>query len=117
MDNQIIFEDRFGEPMVMPSKIVVCDACNGEGRQDHPAFENGITSSEWAEMDEDAQQSYLRGDYDVPCECCKGMRVLRVVDNEALNFAQRRAYVLHRQRERALAAVRAEQRAERRMGC
>lgn len=28
----------------------ICECCEGEGRVENPAFSNGITSSEWAEM-------------------------------------------------------------------
>ena len=110
-------------------KWQICDCCRGEGRVDHPAFANGITSSEWQEMAHDwdnegemnAQQRYMRGDYDVPCVECGGRGSVKVPDWSAMPRAERRAYVafLREQREetefRRISA--AERQAEMRMGC
>jgi len=68
----------------LPVKYEVCWRCDGAGVHDHPAFSNGITSSEWVEWDDDEQQAYMNGRYDVQCEECKGLRVVQVVDEEKI---------------------------------
>ncbi len=73
-----------GAPVALPTKKEVCGRCRGEGKHDHPAFSNGITSSEWAEWDADEREDYRRGVYDVPCEVCHGLRVVDVIDEEVL---------------------------------
>ena len=81
-------------------KWQICDCCRGEGRVDHPAFANGITSSEWQEMAHDwdnegemnAQQRYMRGDYDVPCVECGGRGSVKVPDRFII---ERYSHVMH----------------------
>lgn len=107
----------FGSKMMW----VICDECEGNGKVDHPAFSNGITSSEWSEMDQDGRDSYMRGDYDVKCDPCKGAGKVRVPDVARMTFAEKRAFVLQRREadEEAddLRAMHAEMEAERRFGC
>lgn len=107
------------------TRWAICPHCAGEGRRDHPAFSNGFTSSEWAELraegdDDGFTEAYLRGDYDVPCRECAGSGKVRVPDWSRVPRAERRAYVAHLRAERDAAASRAESAAwyaaERRMG-
>ena len=78
---------------------IICERCRGHGMVDHPAFSNGITSSEWAdEWDEDSREAYLAGVYDVPCKACEGGRVRQPII-AALSFAQKRELVLARREE------------------
>jgi DnaJ-class molecular chaperone len=73
-------EDHF---VHFPAKWEICYRCNGDGHHDHPAFSNGITSSEWAEWDDDDRENYLSGRYDVRCEECKGEGKILVIDEES----------------------------------
>jgi RecJ-like exonuclease len=102
-------------------KWVICWECQGNCKVDNPAFSNGFTSSEWAEMDHDDQDTYMRGGYDVPCEPCSGTGKVQVPDVAAMTFGEKRLLVLERRDQRADAAaaraIRAEVAAERRMGC
>ncbi|KND62341.1 hypothetical protein BVER_01813 [Candidatus Burkholderia verschuerenii] len=102
-------------------KWEICQCCAGNGHVEHPAFSNGITSSEWAEMSSDEQDTYMRGGYDVMCEPCSGAGKVQVPDVSCMAFGEKREYVLYlREREadaRAAREIAAEVAAERRMGC
>ena len=112
----------------LPTKWAICDCCQGEGRVDHPAFSNGITSEDWAEMQVDyderdnssAAERYMRGDYDVLCKDCEGTGKVLVPDMGRMTFAQKRLLASQRREEREDAywesVSRAESAAERRMG-
>ena len=102
-------------------KWIICPHCQGNCKVENPAFSNGFTSSEWAEMDDDGRDSYLRGDYDVKCDPCDGLGRVQVPNVAALTFAEKRVLVLQRREERLDARIAseiaAEYAAERRMGC
>lgn len=75
------------------SKMEVCDRCEGRGTHVNPNIDgNGITSSEWAEWDEESRENYMSGVYDVRCEECNGANVVAVVDEDALTPKQRRRF-------------------------
>ncbi len=96
----------------IPSRWEICDQCQGEGKRDHPAFSNGITSSEWNdEWEDEEREAYLGGRYDVACECDHG-RVL-VPDEDACNKDILNLYYEHLREERSYEA---ERESERRMG-
>ena len=102
-------------------KWEICRCCAGNGRVDHPAFSNGITSSEWAEMSPDEQDTYMSGGYDVNCEPCSGTGKVQVPDVSLMSFGEKREYV-HYLRDQAEERridreIAAEVAAERRMGC
>lgn len=64
----------------LPVKMEVCPDCDGDGVHVDPAVDgNGIASSEFTE-DPEFKEAYFRGDYDVRCNVCKGLRVVPVVD-------------------------------------
>lgn len=107
-------EDENGVEHTLRTKFEVCDRCEGKDVHDHEAFANGITGSEWAEWDGDEQESYLRGAYDVRCSECDGLRVVPVVDEDA-NPAE--LVALYYERLQFESDCRAEEAAERRMGC
>ena len=71
---------------IVPSKVEVCDRCNGEGKHTNPTIDgNGITASEMDEYchdEPDFRENYFAGVYDITCEECKGLRVVRVIDWE-----------------------------------
>lgn len=62
----------------------ICGNCEGHGKHEHPAFDNGFTSSEWAAMDHDDRANYLSGSYDVSCAQCAGTGKVFDVDPEKL---------------------------------
>lgn len=106
--------NRGYETVTIPSVFEVCHRCKGKGKHDHPAFSNGITSSEWAQdWDDDSREGYLSGRYDVPCEACDGLRVVAVPDFDRLPPDLLARVEAHLDR---LARDRAEQRAEQRLG-
>lgn len=72
----------------------ICDRCEGHGTVDHPAFSNGITSSEWAEWEPEERQNYFNGAYDVPCDSCNGSGKVKAPDVARMSFAEKRELVL-----------------------
>lgn len=106
--------DEDGNEVVIPSKYEVCGRCKGHGTHDHPAFSNGFTSSEWAEMDQDSRDNYMSGAYDVMCTECDGQRVVLVPDFDNMTDELREIVEAE---ERAEREIRAAQRMERMMGC
>lgn len=103
----------------LPGEFEVCGRCRGRGRHCNPNIDgNGITSSEWAEWDEEEQETYLSGGYDVACEECHGARVILVVDREACERAPVLKVALEEYdaRDRSMAETRAIERMERRYG-
>jgi hypothetical protein len=95
---------------------------------ENPAFANGFTSCQWADMADDwdaegetnGQDRYLSGAYDVCCAQCEGAGKVRAPDFRAMPRNERRAFVsfLREQREAAedFRTARMEYEAERRMG-
>lgn len=98
----------------LPAKYEICERCRGKGTHTNPSIDgNGITSSEWAEWDDDEREGYLTGRYDVRCEegCDNGKAM--VIDFEKL--PKRLAERIYKKLD-ADAAYRAEIAHERRMG-
>lgn len=120
-DEQEAIAQEAANVLRLKFKWEICGCCRGSGGVDHPAFSNGITSSEWADMSSDEQNSYMRGDYDVLCDPCKGSGKVKVPDVSLMTFAERRVMARHRQVLRVAAELErqfaAEAAAERRMGC
>jgi RecJ-like exonuclease len=76
-------EDDAGEEyeLEVPARWKICSRCKGNGHHSNPSIDgNGITQSEWAEWDEEDREKYMRGAYDVCCECCSGTGKVLVVD-------------------------------------
>lgn len=59
----------------MTNKYQVCPRCEGEGTHTNPAIDGNGLSQECVD-DPDFMEAYLGGFYDVPCELCKGQRVV-----------------------------------------
>jgi hypothetical protein len=102
-------------------KWVICESCEGNCKREHPAFSNGITSSEWAEWTPEEQETYMSGGYDVACDPCKGTGKVQVPDVSRMSFGEKREYVKYLREEaaerRLSREMAAEVAAERRMGC
>lgn len=85
-------------------RFEVCPACEGRGSHVNPSIDDrGITSSEWAEWDEDDRETYISGGYDVSCYECGGQRVVSVPDLEHASEAVR-IHVERMERDEELAA-------------
>lgn len=69
---------------MLPAKRIVCFACNGGGTELGGGLKGAVLSIEQLNEDPDFARSYFGGDYDVPCSECNGLRVLDVVDENAL---------------------------------
>lgn len=95
-------DDETGEPILTRHQLqwIICDKCRGEGKHDHPAFSNGITSDEWNDWNEDEREDYLEGRYDVPCDDCGGKGRQQIPIVSACSFAQKRKLVEYRKSER-----------------
>lgn len=104
------------EDIKVPSCFEVCSTCEGCGTDRGRSVEcdgGGFTASEWAEQDDDFKQDYLKGVYDKPCEYCKGLRVVQVIDRDRADPDLIERYDNHMREE---AEYQAERRAEIRMG-
>ncbi|EHD21288.1 MULTISPECIES: hypothetical protein [Brenneria] len=100
--------------------FIICHVCEGHGKMDNPAFENGFTSSEWADMEPEEHERIMSGTYDVPCTKCGGSGKLKVPNMTALTFAEKRELVEQRRTARELAEVERihrMERMERMLGC
>jgi len=71
----------------MSREFVVCGLCGGEGKHVAPGIDAGGLSREDLDNDPEFAEAYMRGDYDVPCVRCKGLRVIRADDAELLEQA------------------------------
>lgn len=78
--DEITVEDDDGIEHVLPSRFEVCDVCDGKGVHVNPNIDrNGISGEQFAD-DPDFRDDYFAGVYDVPCNRCRGKRVVAVVD-------------------------------------
>lgn len=68
----------------LPMKYDVCGLCEGRGKHVNPSIDgNGLTAEDFEE-DPDFAEEYFAGTYDVTCACCRGKRVVAVVDEERM---------------------------------
>jgi hypothetical protein len=65
-------------------KWVICTLCHGDGKHVNPSIDAGGISAEDFADDPDFAESYMRGDYDVPCNRCGGSGKLRADELERI---------------------------------
>lgn len=99
----------------IPAKYEVCPRCKGRGKHVNPNIDgHGISAEEWdRDWSFEEREDYFNGVYDVPCEECKGSRVVLVPDEEHADPELLKEYW---ERQRAAADYRREREYERRMG-
>lgn len=112
--------DIYEEDLQVPSRFEVCPECEGCGTDRGRSVEcdgGGFTASEWNEAcaeDDEFAENYFSGRYDRTCEYCRGKRVIEMIDRERADPKVLEQYDAQMEAE---ADFRAEQAAERRMGC
>jgi RecJ-like exonuclease len=72
--------EHHGEVVQLPARYEVCSRCDGEGKS---SAHLGSFSREDFDEDPDFAEDYMNGAYDIPCEKCKGQRVVPVINREA----------------------------------
>lgn len=83
---------------------------------ENPAFSNGFTHSEMQEWTPEERQHYFAGGYDVECDQCKGLRVVKVPDVARMTFGEKRQHLLNLREQREQAAFERQCRHEMAMG-
>ena len=105
----------------LPTKMEVCDDCEGYGTVLNEAIRSHAYSQEEFEeafSDDASREQYFKrgGVYDVPCPTCHGRNVVPVVDESRLTGAQKNVFARIQQEQReydeALAADLATRRME-----
>jgi hypothetical protein len=77
----------------LPSMKIVCPYCHGEGTHTNRSIDgNGLTQRDLEFLDSEFSRSYIRGDYDITCESCKGLRVIDVPNVDAMSKKLKEAY-------------------------
>jgi DnaJ-class molecular chaperone len=66
----------------LPWRYEVCDRCEGRGTQCRIGAMTGSEYHEHCHDDPDFPENYKSGMYDEPCQECRGLRVVAVVDRE-----------------------------------
>jgi RecJ-like exonuclease len=101
----------------LPARYEVCDRCEGHGCHLTPSIgEHAYSMEEFHEAfdDEEDRAEYFKrgGRYDVPCEECKGKRVVLVLDESACFAEHERVLALYHEREAETAAYERQRRDE-----
>jgi hypothetical protein len=65
------------EEITLSLEWALCPTCEGNGSHVNPSIDsNGITASEMRELGDDFREEYFSGVYDIPCNQCKGEKVI-----------------------------------------
>lgn len=120
---EVMDEDGNECTHTLPAQYAVCAHCEGHGTHLSPSIrDHAYTREEFEDAfwNEEDRRAYFQrgGKYDVPCERCKGLRVVLVPDEGACTRDPELAEVLdayHRHREER-ARWAAEEAMERRYG-
>jgi len=108
----VVLKNKWGREeayVPYPAKWEICGGCNGNGHYVNPSIDGNGLSDEM-QSDPDFMEDYYAGSYDVTCESCCGSGKIFVPATEEGERAVNAML-------RAAAYSRAEQAAERRMGC
>lgn len=127
-DMEFTWENEEGEEVVstFPTKMEVCDNCQGYGTHLTESIrEHAYTMEEFEEAfyEEESREAYFKrgGMYDVTCETCNGNKVVPVIDETRMTEAEKKEYAEYSEwkerRDQADAEYEAECRMERMMGC
>lgn len=81
-----------GEDLMLPAKWEICDTCNGDGGSS--AYLGAFTGDEWAEMDYDWKEQYIKGSFDRNCDDCRGTGKVLFPILELCNARQKEAWEL-----------------------
>jgi hypothetical protein len=121
------YENDEGEEvtLTLPAKMEVCDDCGGHGYTLRGGMRGAAyTMEEFNEsFDEEDREEYFRhgGKYDEQCQTCHGKNVVPAVDEDQLSPEQKKQYEEYEEHANRMAQLdadaRAEEAAERRMGC
>jgi hypothetical protein len=114
----VIISERTGveHEYYHPSHFEVCPHCEGAGKHVNPAIDGHGLSQEDFDEDPSFKENYFSGVYDIECECCKGLRVVTVPNNEGLRSMQKARLGVYLEQQQRLAADRNEARHELEMG-
>lgn len=97
-------------------KWAICPGCEGHGKCGNPAFMNGLSSSEWADMEPNEQAVDLGVVFDTTCHDCGGSGKVKLADVSKMNYAQKRELVRYRRELELDTQIRQEDAIARRMG-
>ena len=103
MDHPIIAWERMNEDgeseyIRLPARYEVCPRCEGRGKHVNPSIDgHGLTSEDFE--DPEFREDYFRGVYDVACHECRGVRVVRVLDEDRCDPELLKEYLDHLQDE------------------
>jgi hypothetical protein len=78
-DNELVHEMREmnGGSLAEDEPWILCPVCNGEGKTVNPNIDdNGLTEEDFRE-DPDFAEDYKSGVYDITCNACHGLRVVK----------------------------------------
>lgn len=75
-----IYTNRNQLDVEFPARWVICSHCSGNAKTS--SHLGAFTSSEWRELDDEFKEDYVAGYYDQPCEPCKGLGRVQVIDEE-----------------------------------
>lgn len=119
---KVLDEDDNETEHELPSKMEVCDECEGEGFVLCEGMRGHAYSQEEFDesfSDDEDREHYFRrgGKYDVSCPSCKGKNVVPVVDEGKLNAEQKIVFAAWQKQEEQKAQWDREDRATMRMEC
>jgi len=98
------FIDLDGEEITVYVEYAVCPLCGGKGSHVNPSIDSHGISPEELYSDSDFVEDYFSGRYDIPCNQCKGKRVVPVPSDAEPHIkklvedkiAEDRAYAMER---------------------
>jgi len=69
----------------LPARMMICGRCEGKGTHTNPSIDgNGISAEEMHELGDDFKEDYMAGVYDITCTQCKGEKVMKCIDDAAI---------------------------------